>query len=52
MDKSKQTSETAGNVGALESSENWIKETDSSAVQNPNQNNQVHKQGLGRNARR
>jgi len=53
MDTHKKTSnDTIGLNGTLEASKDWIKETDGTKVQNPNQNNQIHKQSLGPNARR
>jgi len=51
MSKCKQSSETKGLTGTLETANDWIHETDGTKVQNPNQNNQVHKQSLGRNAK-
>jgi len=50
--KNKGTSEITGNTGTLETAKDWISETDSTKVQNPNQNKEIHKQGLGRNAKR
>jgi len=47
MSKRKQTSETTGLTGTLETANDWIHETDGTKVQNPNQNNQIHKQSLG-----
>ena len=52
MDKNKNLNDITGLNGTLESAKDWIKETEGTAVQNPNQNNQIHKQSLGSNARR
>ena len=53
MSKNKKDSnESTGLTGTLETANNWISESDGTKVQNPNQNKQVHKQGLGPNARR
>jgi len=52
MSKRNQSSETEGLSGTLEMANDWIHETDGTKVQNPNENNQIHKQSLGRNAKR
>ena len=49
MDKHEKSNE---NENPYEIDNDWIRETDGTKVKNPNQNNQVHKQSLGRNARR
>ena len=49
MDKHEKTNENEGSHGT---ENDWIRETDGTKVKNPNQNNQVHKQSLGSNARR
>jgi len=49
MDKHEKTNE---NESSHETENDWIRETYGTKVKNPNQNNQIHKQSLGRNARR
>ncbi|MCL2499713.1 MAG: hypothetical protein FWE90_05180 [Defluviitaleaceae bacterium] len=42
-----------GNVGTLEATKDMLfSETDGTKVQNAEQNKQIHKQSLGRNAKR
>ena len=41
-----------GNVGTLEATKDYMKESAGTKVQNPNQNKEIHKEALGRNARR
>ncbi|MCL2387408.1 MAG: hypothetical protein FWC89_07670 [Defluviitaleaceae bacterium] len=52
MDKHKKSGDSDGLTGTLETANDWIRETEGTKVQNPNQNNQIHKQSLGSNARR
>ena len=53
MSKNKKDGSATGNVGTLEATKSgYIKETDGTKVQNPNQNKEIHKEALGRNARR
>ena len=53
MGKSKKdTNDSTGLTGTLETAKDWIKETGGTKVQNPNQNKEIHKEALGRNARR
>ena len=48
----KNANESTGLTGTLETANDWISETDSTKVQNPNHNKEIHKQALGPNARR
>jgi len=41
-----------GMTGSLETAKDWLHETEGTMVQNPDQNNQIHKQSLGTNAHR
>ncbi|MCL2528481.1 MAG: hypothetical protein FWE42_08700 [Defluviitaleaceae bacterium] len=53
--KSKNTNESTGLTGTLETSNNsmdWMDKSVGAKVQNPNQNKEIHKQALGPNARR
>jgi len=50
--KDKKSNESTGLTGTLETAKDWISESDGTKVQNPNQNKEVHKQALGRNAKR
>ena len=50
--KNKSTNESTGLTGTLETANDWIDDSVGAKVQNPNQNKEIHKQGLGRNARR
>jgi len=49
---SKDAGYSIGLTGSLETAKDWLHETEGTAVQNPDQNNQIHKQSLGSNARR
>ena len=50
--KANKSNDTTGLTGTLETAKDWISETDGTKVQNPNQNKQIHKEALGRNAKR
>ena len=53
MDKKKKGSnESIGLTGTLETAKDWIRESDGTKVQSPDQNKNIHKQSLGPNARR
>ena len=54
MDKKKEKdmNESTGLTGTLEASKDWMNTSVGAKVQNPNQNKEIHKQGLGRNAKR
>jgi len=54
MKKDTQNKST-GNTGTLEAAKDgidWIDKSPGAKVQNPNQNKEIHKQGLGRNSNR
>jgi len=52
MSKNKKDASATGNVGSLEAANDFMQESDGTKVQNPDQNKEVHKAALGRNARR
>ena len=50
--KNNTQNESTGNTGTLEASKDWLDKSAGAKVQNPNQNKEIHKQGMGRNAGR
>jgi hypothetical protein len=52
VDKHEKFNETEVSGGKPGIDNDFIRETDGTKVKNPNQNNQIHKQSLGPNARR
>jgi len=52
MQATKSSNKPQGNVGTLEAAKNMLHETDGTQVQNANQNKEIHKEALGRNAHR
>ncbi|MCL2360406.1 MAG: hypothetical protein FWC73_01170 [Defluviitaleaceae bacterium] len=50
-DKTKSPNESTGYTGTLEAAKDWLDDSVGTKVQNPNQNKDIHKQGLGPNAR-
>jgi len=53
MSKSNKDANATGFVGTLEATkEEFLKESSGTKVQNPNQNKEIHKEALGRNAHR
>jgi len=50
--KEKASNESTGLTGTLETAKDWIDKSVGAKVQNPNQNKEIHKQSLGRNAKR
>ena len=50
--KQKGQNESTGNTGTLEASNDWLDKSPGAKVQNPNQNKEIHKQAMGRNAGR
>ena len=53
MSKGNKDGSATGFVGTLEATkESFLKESSGTKVQNPNQNKEIHKEALGRNAHR
>jgi len=53
MSKNNKDASPTGSVGTLEATrEEFLTESSGTKVQNPDQNKEIHKQGLGRNAHR
>ncbi|MCL2571846.1 MAG: hypothetical protein FWE11_05535 [Defluviitaleaceae bacterium] len=52
MSKNKKDGSATGNVGSLEAANDFMQESSGTTVQNPDQNKEIHKAALGRNAHR
>ena len=52
MSKNKKDASATGFVGDLEATKDFMPESGGTKVQNPDQNKEIHKAALGRNAHR
>ena len=52
MSKNKKGSGATGDIGTLEAAKDFMQESSGTKVQNPDQNKEIHKEALGRNAHR